>query len=278
MDKLKDLVIITVGTIIIGTAVFFFLMPSHLAVASISGLAIVLHHFIPLSVSALTLILNLICLALGYFLVGKEFTGKTVYASLLMPLVIKVYETILPDFQSIMQDEFLDMICYLFVVSIGLAMLFLRNASSGGIDIIVKILNKYFHVEMGSAMTAAGMVVSVSSIFAYDVKTMVLSVLGTFLNGIVLDHFLFSLNPKKRVCIVSDHFEEVRQCIINDIGGDATIYQATGAYSMKTRPELIAIVDRSAYRKLMNRINVIDPQAFVTVYSVQEVRIRNHSE
>ena len=142
MDKLKDLVIITVGTIIIGTAVFFFLMPSHLAVASISGLAIVLHHFIPLSVSALTLILNLICLALGYFLVGKEFTGKTVYASLLMPLVIKVYETILPDFQSIMQDEFLDMICYLFVVSIGLAMLFLRNASSGGIDIIICI--QYF--------------------------------------------------------------------------------------------------------------------------------------
>ena len=275
MDKVKDFAYITLGTVIIGTAVFFFLMPSHLAVASISGLAIIIRHFVPLSVSTITFILNMICLVLGYVLVGKEFAGRTVYASILLPLIIRIYESLLPDFQSIMQDDFLDMICYLFVVSIGLAMLFLRNASSGGIDIIVKIMNKYLHMEMGNAMTIAGLFVSVSSVFAYDIRTMVLSVLGTFLNGIVLDHFLFSLNPKKRVCIVSDKFGEIRDCILNDIGCSATIYQSKGAYSLKERPELITIVDKNEYRKLMDSLQAIDPQAFVTVYTVQEVRMRN---
>lgn len=274
MNKVKDFVWITLGTIIIGSAVFLFLMPSHLAVASISGLAIILNYFIPLSVSTITLILNLICLALGFFLVGKEFVGKTVYASILMPLVIKVYESLLPNFQSIMQDEFLDMICYLFVVSIGLAMLFLRNASSGGIDIIVKILNKYLHVDMGNAMTIAGLVVSVSSIFAYDIKTMTLSVLGTVLNGLVLDYFLFSLNPKKRICIVSDKFEEVRDSLINKVKVGATIYKATGAYSGVERDEIITVVDGNEYRKVMDMLQRVDPDAFVSVYNVKEVRIK----
>ncbi len=273
VNRVKDFLWITIGTIIIGTAVFMFLVPSHLAIASISGLAIILANFIPLSVSILTFILNAICLVLGYFLVGKDFVSRTIYASILLPVVLRVYEIMFPNFQSIMGDEFLDMVCYLFVVSIGQAILFMRNASSGGIDIIVKILNKYFHLDMGSGMTISGLVVSVSSIFVYDVKIMALSVLGTVLNGIVLDHFLFSLNPKKRVCIVSDKFEEVKNALINDIGASATIYTATGAYTGVARQELITVVDRTEYRKIMDMLQRVDPDAFVSIYNVKEVKV-----
>ena len=139
---IKEFIWITLGTIVIGTAVYFFMMPSHLIVASITGIAIIFEMFCPLSVSTLTLILNLFCLVLGFLLVGKEFGGKTIYTSILLPAVIGFYERVVPGYESVMNDQFVDLICYLFLVSLGLAMLFTSNASSGGLDIIVKILNK----------------------------------------------------------------------------------------------------------------------------------------
>lgn len=270
----KEFAVITFATIIVSSAVFFFLIPSHVSVGSISGLAIVLGNFVPLKISAITFILNILLLILGFLFIGREFGAKTVYTSFLVPVVLAVLEHMFPDNQSITNDAFLDMLCYIFAVSIGLAMLFNRNASSGGLDIVAKFLNKYMHMDLGKAMSLSGMCVALSSALVYDKKIVVLSVLGTYLNGIVLDHFIFGFNIKKRVCIISEHEEEIREFILHHLHSGATIYEAIGAYDGRPRREIITIVDKNEYAMLMTYILKTDKNAFVTVYAVNEVIYR----
>lgn len=272
--SLQDFAMITFGTAIVAAAVFFFLVPSKLSVASISGLAIVLENYIALPVSGITMILNLSLLVVGFLLVGREFGSKTVYTSILLPTFIWVLERLLPNYTSIMQDPFLDMICYIFVVSIGLAILFNRNASSGGLDIVAKLLNKFFRMDLGTAMSGAGMVVALSSGLVYDAKTVVLSILGTYLNGIILDRFIFGFTIKKRVCVISEKEEKIRQYIIRNLHSGATIYQAQGAYHLEPKKETITIVDKNEYLKLMNFLDKVGPNAFVTVYDVNKIIYR----
>ena len=266
-----DFLMINLGTAICAAAIFFFLMPSHLAIASISGLSIVLSNVIPLPVSAITMIFNVVLLGVGFLLIGPEFGAKTVYSSLILPVFMGILEYAFPNFQSIMGDPFIDMICYLFAVSAGLAMLFVRNASSGGLDIIAKLLNKYLRMELGKAMSMAGMVVALSSGLVYDAKTVVLSVLGTYLNGIVLDHFIFGIDKKRRVCILSEKLDEIREFILHTLHSGATIYESYGAYSMQPRREIIAVVDKNEYAQLMKFVTKLDPDAFMTIYDVNEV-------
>lgn len=266
-----DFLMINLGTAVCAAAIFFFLMPSHLAIASVSGLSIVLSNVIPLPVSAITMIFNIVLLGVGFLLIGPEFGAKTVYSSLMLPVFMGILEGAFPNFQSIMGDPFIDMICYLFAVSAGLAMLFVRNASSGGLDIIAKLLNKYFRMELGKAMSMAGMVVALSSGLVYDAKTVILSVLGTYLNGIVLDHFIFGIDKKRRVCILSEKLDEIKDFILHTLHSGATIYESYGAYSMQPRREIIAVVDKNEYAQLMKFVTKLDPDAFMTIYDVNEV-------
>ncbi|MCI5868131.1 MAG: YitT family protein [Dorea sp.] len=270
----KELVILTFAVAMIAAAVFFFLIPSHTAVSSISGLAIVLSNFIPLSISSITMILNVGLLIVGFILCGPEFGYKTVYTSVMLPFFIGILERLLPNNQSLTGDQSLDVLAYILLVSVGLSILFNRNASSGGLDIVAKIMNKYFHMELGKAMSLAGMCVALSAAFVYDSKTVVLSVIGTYFNGIVVDYFIFGQNEKKRVCIVSQHEEKVRDFILNDLHSGATIYEAIGAYKLEKRQEIIVIVDKNEYQKLMRFMSEIDPDAFMTVYSVHDIRYK----
>ncbi len=271
-QKIKEFLIITIGTIIVATAVFFFMVPSRVTVGSGAGLAMVISEFVPLSVSTITLIMNVFLLIMGFVLVGKEFGGKTVYCSVLMPLVMGLYERIFPNFQSITQDPLLDVICYILVVGIGLMLLFSYNASSGGLDIVAKILNKYLRVDMGKAMSYAGIAVALSSAFCYEPKIVVISVLGTYFGGMIVDHFIFGLNIKRRVCIISPRLEEIVEFILTDLHSGATLNEIIGAYDNTPRREVITIVDKQEYRRLMDFVRQTDPKAFVTVYSVSEMR------
>ena len=270
----KEMAILTGAVAIIAAAVFFFLIPSHTAVSSISGLAIVLSNFIPLSISAITMILNVGLLIIGFILCGPEFGYKTVYTSIMLPVFMGILEALLPNNQSLTGDQALDVLAYILLVSVGLSILFNRNASSGGLDIVAKIMNKFLHMELGKAMSLAGMCVALSAAFVYDSKTVVLSVIGTYFNGIVVDYFIFGQNAKKRVCIVSQKEELVRDFILNDLHSGATIYEAIGAYTLEKRREIIAIVDKHEYQKLMRFMNEKDPDAFMTVYSVHDMRYK----
>ena len=268
----KETAILTAAVAIIAAAVYFFLVPSHASVSSISGLGIVLSNFIPLPLSAITMILNVVLLIIGFFTCGKEFGVKTVYTSVALPVFLGIFERIFPDYESLTGSQELDVLCYILVVSVGLSILFNRNASSGGLDIVAKIMNKYLHMELGKAMSLSGMCVALSAALVYDKKTVVLSILGTYFNGIVLDHFIFDHDMKRRVCIITEKEEELRRFIIEDLHSGATIYESIGAYNMQKRNEIIAIVDKVEYQKLMNYMNREDPKAFITVYTVSDIR------
>ena len=268
----QEAAILTVAVAIIAAAVYFFLVPSHASVSSISGLGIVLSNFVPLSLSAITMILNVVLLIIGFFTCGREFGAKTVYTSILLPVFIGLFERLFPDIGSLTDSQELDVLCYILVVSVGLSILFNRNASSGGLDIVAKIMNKYRHIELGRAMSLSGMCVALSAALVYDKKTVVLSVLGTYFNGLVLDHFIFDHNIKRRVCIITKKEEELRHFILTDLHSGATVYESYGAYNMEKRREIITIVDKGEYQKLMNFMNREDPRAFITVYTVSDMR------
>lgn len=272
VEVLKETAILTVAVAIIAAAVYFFLVPSHASVSSISGLGIVLSNFIPLPLSAITMILNVVLLIIGFITCGKEFGVKTVYTSVMLPVFIGLFEILFPDFGSMTDSQELDVLCYILVVSVGLSILFNRNASSGGLDIVAKIMNKYLHFELGRAMSLSGMCVALSAALVYDKKTVVLSILGTYFNGIILDYFIFDNNKKRRVCIITEKEEKLRQFIIKDLHSGATIYEAIGAYNLEKHNEIITIVDKSEYQKLMAFINKEDPKAFITVYNVSNMR------
>ncbi len=256
---------------ITSSAVYFFLIPSQVSIASVSGVSVVLSKLLPLPVSAITFIINISLLILGFILVDKDFCKRTIVASVLLPLYIAILEKVFPNQGSLTNDQFLDMLGYIFVVSIGMAMLFHWDASSGGLDIVAKILNKYFRLDLGQAGAWIGLVAACSAFLAYDSKSIFLSFLGTYLQGIVVDHFIFGIRVKKRVCILSRKDEEIRQFIIHELGSGATIYEAIGAYDFRTHREIIAILDKNEYARLMNFVTKIDPNAFVTVYAVSEV-------
>jgi uncharacterized membrane-anchored protein YitT (DUF2179 family) len=232
----------------------------------------VMSNFIPLPVSVLSLCLNIFLLLLGFLLIGPSFGAKTVYTSVMIPVFMGVFEQIFPNMQSLTGDPLIDVVCYILVVGIGMAILFLRNASSGGLDIIAKIMNKYLKMELGKAVSVSGVAVALTSALCYDTKTVVLSVLGTYFGGMLVDHFIFGMNIKRRVCVISPHLDEIVNFILHDLHSGATLGDIIGAYDMTPRREVITIVDKTEYRRLMDYVRRIDPTAFVTVYSVSEIR------
>lgn len=268
---LKEFLIISIADLIIAAAVYFFLVPSQAAVSSIAGLAIVLTHVIPLQVSTITFILNIFLLILGFILCGSDFGAKTVYGSLLLSFYLAIFERVLPNYTSMTESPELDVLCYIIVVSFGLSLLFNINASSGGLDIVAKIMNQYLHIEMGRALTISGVCVALSSAFFSDKKIVVLSLIGTYFNGMIVDHFIFNRNLKRRVCIISDKLEEIRQFVIVDLHSGASLYEAIGGYQMEKKLELITIVDKREYQRLMEFVHETDPKAFITVYTVSDI-------
>ena len=272
-NVIKDYLVITLGIFIAAVAVYFFLVPSGVTVGSASGFGVVLSYFIPLPLSVITFIINVVLLIVGFILIGKDFGVKTVYSSLSLSGFLAIFEIIFPNQGPIMGDQFVDMICYLFVIAVGQAISFKANASSGGLDIVGKIINKFFRIELGQAISIAGICVALMSalIPGARVDSVVLSLLGTYLSGIVLDHFIFGFNIKKRVCIISKKEDEIKEFILHQLHSGATIYEAIGAYDNAKRTEIIAIVDKNEYSKLMNFIVKTDPDAFLTVYNVNEV-------
>lgn len=271
LSFLKEFLTITFGAVLAAGAIYFFMLPSHVAVGSASALGMVLSNFIPIPVSLITLLLNVFLLIIGFILIGPEFGAKTVYTSIMVPVAMGVFEVIFPNFQSLTQDSLIDVLCYILVVGMAMAILFSCNASSGGLDIVAKIMNKYLKMDLGRAVSIAGIVVALTSSFCYDAKTVILSVLGTYFGGIIVDHFIFGLNLKRRVCVISPQIDEITDFVLYQLHSGATLNEITGAYHKNPQKEMITIVDKHEYRKLMDFVKETDPKAFVTVYAVNEI-------
>lgn len=271
IKMVKEAGVITVGSAIIAAGVYFFMMPSNISIGSVAALAMVLNNFIPVPVSVITLLLNLVLLLIGFLLVGSEFGTKTAYASVAMPVIIGFYEMVFPGYQSITQDPLLDVVCCILVLGVGLSILFVRNASSGGLDIVAKIIHKYMRIELGTAVSASGILVALTSVICYDSKTVILSVLGTYFVGLFVDYFIFGINRKYQVSVISNQLDSIVSYVLYDLHSGATLNQTIGAYSKDTRMEMMAVVDKNEYRKMMDYIRRTDPKAFVKVSSVSEL-------
>ena len=269
-----DFILITIGTIICGVATYFFMVPSNLAIASVSGVAILIGKFVPLSKALLILILNLVLLVISWFFVGREFTIKSIYPSVGLPVVMMILGHYTPNYHGVMNDQFLDMICYLFLCDLGLALMFVRNASSGGLDVLYKMANKYLNIDFGVATSVVGLFISAPAIFIYDPKTGVLSILGTYVTGIIIDHYVFGMTTKLKVCILSKKNDEICEYIINELHSGVTRYEASGGFTGDKFDEINVIVNRNEYAKLMKHLREVDPDAFATVTNIHDVMYR----
>ncbi len=270
-EKFCEYSFITFAMFIISASVYFFLVPSGIVVGSISGLAMVLSQVMDFSISVITMVLNVVLLIVGFIFIGKEFGVKTVYTSLLLPVFLGIFEKVCPLSGSVTGNNVYDLAAYILLVAFGQAILFNVNASSGGLDIVAKIVSKYTHMEIGKAVTLAGMVTAMSSVFVYGIGTFVVSVLGTYANGQAIDYFIGGINKKKKICIVSDEHEKIQNFILNEMGRGVTLYKVEGAFEKEERTELVTIMSANEYKELLNYLHMSDFKAFVTISTVNEV-------
>ncbi len=281
----KELFIMTIGIFIAAAGVYYFLVPSKLVVGSISGLSIVLSALftnagIAVKVSTIVLIINAILLILAYFLIGSEFGIKTAYTALILGPLMDIWEKIYPytnlvdtgsAIPSVMGDLWFDLICFVLILSASQAIMFSINASTGGLDILAKIVNKYFHFDIGVSVTIAGVIICCTAFFVNPFRLVIIGLIGTWINGLIIDYFMMSISRKKRVCIISKDTEIIRDFIINKVGRGCSIYQVKGGFSGDINEEIQSLLTKDEFADLMKWLRENDVQAFITAGNVSEV-------
>ncbi len=270
-NKVREYIMITIAMLIVSAAVYYFMISSGIVIGSVSGLALVLSHLFHIPVSLITFALNGVLLIIGFIFVGKDFGAKTVYTSMLLPVFLGIFEQISPNAGSATGNIVFDLMAYILVAGLGQALLFHVNASSGGLDVVAKIINKFTRMELGKAVTITGIATALTSVLAYDVPTLIISILGTYANGIAVDYFIDGFNKKKRVCILSDDYVVIQEYIMNELHRGVTKYEAQGAYGGKTHTELVTILSQQEYKQLLNYLHCNHTNIFVTVSTVNEV-------
>ncbi len=281
-----ELIIMTVGMIVTACAVYYFLVPSKLIIGTISGLSIVISGIcdkffgFPLNVSTVILVINAILLIMAYILIDKEFGIKTVYTALILGPLIGVLEKHFPyqnfidptsEIPSIMGDLWLDLCCFVLLLSLAQAVLFKINASTGGLDILAKIVNKYLHFDIGTSVSVAGWCICATAFMINDARLVIIGLIGTWINGLVVDYFTASFNRRKKVSIISPDHEKIRQFIINDISRGLTIYNVKGGYSGEDKIKIEVLLSTDEFSDLMKFINENEIDAFITAGNVSEV-------
>ena len=279
----KELIIMTLGMAIAAASVYYFLMPSKLVVGSITGLSIVIGNLlsaagIGIKVSQVIVIINALLLILAWILIGKEFGAKTVYTALILGPLVDLWEKILPIERllepgqtSLMNDPWFDLLCFVLILSASQTILFHINASTGGLDILAKIINKYLHIDIGTSVTAAGAVICCTAFAINPFRLVVIGLIGTWINGLALDYFTAGINRRKRVCIISSHHEEIRKYIIEELERGCSLYDVTGGYNGKKNVEIQALLTQDEFAGLMNFMKVNDYHGFITAGNVSEI-------
>ena len=279
----KELIIMTVGMAIAAAAVYYFMMPSKLVLGSISGLSIVVSNVlgmmgIPVKVSWIVTAINAILLVLAWLLIGREFGAKTVYTAMILGPLIEFWEKVCPYERlieagqtSIMGEPLLDLICFVLIVSISQTILFSINASTGGLDILAKIVNKYLHFDIGVSVTVAGALICCTAFAINPFRMVVIGLIGTWMNGLFLDYFMASINRRKRICIVSDRSEEIRSYIVETLERGCTLYNVHGGHSGDPHVEIQSLLTKDEFASVMNFVRQNDIQAFITAGNVSEI-------
>ena len=283
----KELVITTLGMAVTAAAVYYFLVPSKLIIGTISGLSIVLVNIfsgmgIEMNLGNLIMIINIILLILAFLLIDSEFGFKTVYTALILGPLTNFWDAVYPwqniandnlvtGTPSVMGDPWLDLCCFVLLLSAAQALMFSINASTGGLDILAKIVNKYLHFDIGASVSVAGAVICCTAFFINDFRMVIIGLIGTWINGLVVDYFTATLNNHKKLCIVSKDYERIRQYIINELHRGCTLYEVTGGYSGEKSIELEVLLSKDEFSKILGWMKDEKIEAFSTAGNVSEV-------
>ncbi len=274
----KELIIMTVGMMIAAAAVYYFMMPSNLIVGSISGLSLVIARITGWEMSIIVMAINAFLLVLAWLLIGKEFGAKTVYTAMILGPMIDLWGVICPAERlipegatSVMGEPFLDMICFVLVLSLSQTIMFSINASTGGLDILAKIVNKYLHFDIGASVAVAGAIICCTAFAINPFHLVVLGLIGTWINGLTIDYFTASFNRKKRVCIISKDHELIRRHIIEKLHRGCSLYPVVGGYSGEESFEIQTLLTKDEFSDLMAYIRDNKIQSFVTAGNVSEI-------
>jgi uncharacterized membrane-anchored protein YitT (DUF2179 family) len=258
-------------------------MPSNLVIGSITGLSMVISGLFGLAgvtvkVSVVVTIINALLLVMAWVMIGHEFGAKTVYTALILGPFIEFWEKVMPVSRimeegatSVMGDPWFDLLCFVLILSASQTILFHINASTGGLDILAKIVNKYFHLEIGTSVAVAGAIICCTAFAINPFRMVVIGLIGTWINGLALDHFTAGLNRRKRVCIITSQYERIRKYIIEDLQRGCSLYNVTGGYNGHQNVEIQALLTQEEFSNLMNYIKDNDIHGFITAGNVSEI-------
>lgn len=280
----------TLGMFIAAIAVDYFLVPAKLVIGSTSGIAIVVTELIegiglPARLSVVLTIINSGLLLLSLIFLGKDFGAKTIYASLIIGPMVDLCEWLLPyasllepGQSSLMGDPWLDSLCFVLILGISQSILFSINGSTGGLDIVAKMCNKFLHIEMGTAVTIVGIAASATSIAINPFKIVIIGIIATWINGLVVDYCMAGLSRKMRVCIVTDTPDEILQYILHDMNRGCSIYTTKGGYTGQEHTELQTYLYKSDMERLMKFIRENNYKVFITATSINVTFLSGHDE
>ena len=277
-------IVALVAALLVGAAaVYYFLIPGNLILGSISGLAMVICSLlesagIAMKVSVMVLILNAFLLILAYVFLGPEVGLKTIIASLLLGPFMDLWAWICPydrliepGLTSVMGDPIFDLLGFVLLLGASQAFLFRINASTGGLDIVAMIMKKYLHWDIGTSVTVSGVIVCLSSFLVNPFRLVVIGLIGTWFNGIVVDYFTVSLNKRKRVCIISNEYEKIRQYIISTLCRGCSMYEVKGGFKETPGVEIQTILTQGEFASLMEFVRKEDIHAFITAGNCSEI-------
>lgn len=269
---IKEYILITLGIFLVAVGIYYFLVPSNLAAGGVSGLAIVINQFFPsIPVGLLMLGMNIILFIIAFIVIGSNFGAKTIYSSLGLSGMIWVLEKLYPISQPIVDDLLLQLLFGILISGIGMGIVFNQNASTGGTDIIAKIINKFFHIDIGKSLLLSDFLITLAAGLTFGPKIGMYALLGVVINGFVIDNVIQGLNVCKQVTIISSKSEEIKKYIIEELGRGVTIYDGRGAFTGEKKEVLMTIISRKEFIKLREYIKELDKRAFISVSNVHEV-------
>lgn len=272
MSTLKSYILISIGVLIVALGICFFLIPANLATGGITGLSMIIHDLVPsISIGQILLILNIILFVVGFLSIGKEFGAKTIYASFLLTGTIYLFDTFYKVTEPVVDDLLVNLIVGILIQGVGLGIVFNQEASTGGTDIIAKILNKFFHLDIGKSLLIADFAVVTLAAYSFGIDLAIYAFLGILMNGLIIDTVIEGFNQKLSVSVVSTQSDTIQKFIVDQLERGATIYSAKGAYTMKDKEIVNSIMDKKQFIRLRGFVKAVDPDAFVTVSNVREV-------
>ena len=267
----KKFMWINLGIIIMTIGLYYFLMPSKLAVGGATGAAMVLSYIIPVPMGIILGVLNIILFITAFLILGKEFGGYTVYASLALSGMIAILEIITPMSKPFTDDLFINLIFGILISGVGMGIVFNHNASTGGTDIIAKIINKYTRMDIGKSLLVSDFFITLFAGLVFGARLGMYALLGIIINSFVIDRMIAGFNVKINMLIISKYFDDINSYILDDIGRGTTIYHASGGYSNDDKRIINTIASRSEYIKIRDFVKDIDDKAFISISYITEV-------